>query len=493
MKVVEYKDGNRERQILTAMILHPTVLGRISSKWQQGLFASTWANLVGQWCHDYFQKYGENPNRHIVGLFQSWAEKSEDKDTIRLVEHFLESLSDEWESNPQDIKVDYITDQAGEHFNKVKTGRILSAAQGDWDNGDVDKAIARLADFRRVEMGVGSAIDFFQDPERISSLFTHDDNSETVIHYPGAIGELFGNILELDGFVGIRAPDKVGKSWLLMDMAMRAVFSRKKTAYFQVGDMTEKQILKRFCTRSALCPIRSTEYPAKWPCFVKWPISIEHVPPIKGERGEIRQPARVEYEEKKFKRPLDYKTVEGAFDFIMTNRIKSRKPYLRISCHPNKSITVAQIRDKLKAWEIDGFFPQCCLIDYADVLAAPEGKRSWESRDLVNENWNQMRALSQELHCLVVTATQSDTEAYRKEIQDKANFSEDKRQNSHVTAMIVLNQTAGEKDAGQFRLQVVFKREEDFSPRRCVHVASCLALAHPTVRSCWEPFKNKAK
>lgn len=490
MRVTEYKSGPSERQILTAMILHPIVLGRIASKWEHGCFASTWSNEIAKWCIDYHNKYGEAPGKSIVGLFQSWADKNQDrKDDIRLIESLLETLSDEWGTGAKDIKVDYITDQAGEHFNKNKFSRVMSAAQGEFDNGNVDAAIAKLTEFRKIEMGIGAAIDWAQDTERIISTLGQEE-SNRLISYPGAIGELFGNILEVDGFVGVRAADKVGKSQVLLDMGMRAMFQRHKVAYFQVGDMSERQVLRRIYTRAALHPIRSTQYPPKWPCEVMWPVSIEHVPPIKGDRGEIRQPAKIEYEPKKFKRPLDYKDVVKACENIMYHRTKSLQSYFRLSCHPNMTMTVAGIRDTIKRWELDGYSPAVCIIDYADLLAPPKGK-NLERRDQVNENWNQLRALSQELHCLVVTATQSDTEAYRKEIQDKANFSEDKRQNSHVTAMIVLNQTAAEKDNGQFRLQVVFKREEDFSPRRCVHVASCLALAHPTVRSCWEPMKGK--
>lgn len=494
MKVVEYKSGSTERQILTAMILNSVVLGRISSQWQRGMFASSWSNEIAEWCNDYYQKYGEAPAKAMVGLFQNWADRNQErKDDIRLIESLLESLSDEWETGAKDIRIDYITDVAGMHFNKNRVGRTISAAQGELDNGDLDAAVAKITNFKRLEMGPGAAIDLVQNEQEISTTFFQQE-STAVINYPGAIGELFSNIFELDGFVAIRAPDKSGKSFVLLDLAIRAALQRQRVAYFQVGDMSQRQVLKRFYTRIAGIPIRSPDWPPKWPAVIKWPVSIEHVPSMLGTNGKNqRQPARIEYEEKRFKKPLDYHSAVKACEKFMYERIKSKRSFLRLSCHANSTMTVAKIKDTLARWEIEGYEASIVIIDYADILAPPEDRKHWDRRDLINENWNQMRALSQEKHVCLVTATQSDTETYRKEIQDRSNFSEDKRQNAHVSAMVAINQTDAEKEAGQYRLQVPFRREEDFSPRRCVHVASCLALAHPTVRSCWEPIKNRTK
>src|SRR5262245_59205678 len=98
MKVTKAK-GNKERQILIGVITHDTVCGRLAGKWdkKEGLFDSPWANLVSSWCFRYYKKYQKAPRKSVEGLFHSWAgDDGKDKDTVRLLEKFLTSLSGEY-------------------------------------------------------------------------------------------------------------------------------------------------------------------------------------------------------------------------------------------------------------------------------------------------------------------------------------------------------------------------------------------------------------
>ena len=97
----------------------------------------------------------------------------------------------------------------------------------------------------------------------------------------------------------------------------------------------------------------------------------------------------------------------------------------------------------IKSWERDGWLPDVIVIDYADLLAA-ESSRT-EGRDTINGTWKALRALSQELHGLVVTATQSDANSATTGLLTRANFSEDKRKFAHITGMNGLNQNNEEK------------------------------------------------
>jgi hypothetical protein len=121
------------------------------------------------------------------------------------------------------------------------------------------------------------------------------------------------------------------------------------------------------------------------------------------------------------------------------------------------------------------------VIDYADILANPPGFN--ESRDATNATWKHLRRLSQERHCLVVTATQADAASYRAETIDASNFSEDKRKLSHVTGMVGINSTPEEKENSMQRLNWVVLRESEFNVTRCVHVASCIDIGNPAVKS----------
>ena len=76
---IDKKNNNQERRILIGMIVDSVVLGRISSKYQQQMFKSKWANIISKWCLKYYQKYKKAPMKHIESLFENWSTQTKDK------------------------------------------------------------------------------------------------------------------------------------------------------------------------------------------------------------------------------------------------------------------------------------------------------------------------------------------------------------------------------------------------------------------------------
>ena len=230
--------------------------------------------------------------------------------------------------------------------------------------------------------------------------------------------------------------------------------------------MSLKQITRRFATRIAQWPRKART--------VKYPTSL------------IRDPeesaAEVEHELREFKTPLTTQQVVEASERLQKKRIKSTTSYLRVSAHPS-DLTIQEIKDVLLGWSRDGWVPDVIVIDYADLLESEKG--GWDRRDQIGDTWRRLRGLSQQYHCLVLTATQSDAAAYKSYILDRSNFSEARMKNDHVTGMIGLCQTMEEKEMGLMRLNWVVLREDEFVETRCVHVATCLSLANMCVKSCW--------
>ena len=61
---IDRRSGTDERRIITAMITDSAVLGAISAKWRaDGLFHSTWGNLVGRGAGKYYFTYKKTPHR----------------------------------------------------------------------------------------------------------------------------------------------------------------------------------------------------------------------------------------------------------------------------------------------------------------------------------------------------------------------------------------------------------------------------------------------
>ncbi len=459
---IEKRDSSKERLILTGMIVDVTVLGRISSKWQRGMFKSKWANIIAKWCVSFYRKYEDVPMNQIENIFESWAAETKDKEAVPLVEKFLDSLSEEYEGLQEESNSDYIIDMAGVYFNRVQVEQLAETIQGDVDRGKVTEAVGHVTTFNQIEMGVGEGIDILQNTEAIKEAFK--EKGEPLIQYSGALGEFFKGALERDAFIAFMGPDKVGKSFWLIDIAYRAMLQRRRVAFFEVGDMSQNQVMRRLMTRISCRPIP--------PGVILYPIKIKR-------GGDYN--VHVRTKDKIFKDWLSWRDAKRACKKLMRSKIKSKESYFRLSCHPNSTLSVRGIQDAIQNWVREGWVPDVIVIDYADILNMDHP--GLEGRDRTNETWKRLRSLSQIFHCLVVTGSQTDTSAYKADIITRSNFSEDKRKLAHVTGMIGINVKEEEKEIGVARLNWVVLREGAFSVNKCVFVAGCLALANPAVRS----------
>lgn len=468
---VQKAEGSRERKILIAMIVDRVVLGRIVSRWDEpGLFSSPWANVIGKWCVDYYNQYDKAPGKAIESLFTEWTEQEGDQDTVRLVEKFLTGISDEYVKSKKDHNSEYTIDLAIKYFNHVRMTRILETASGHLDRKQIDKAFATLEKASRINMGEDGWLDLLSDPIVIESSI--EAKSEPLIVYPGAVGEFIGDAFERDGFISFEGPEKSGKTWCLLDVAWMGMKQGRNVAFFEIGDLSEHQLIRRFATRAArhplTLPIRGRKI--MYPTFIK--------------RSEGEDVAEVDQEEKVFDKPLTVIKAQKSMKRILERGATKGhgKQLLRLSTHPNNSIGIAGIKSMIEYEVRRGWVPDVIVIDYADLLAPPPGYFK-DSRDVVNHNWKALRALSQQFHCLVVTATQTNADSYDVETISKSNFSEDKRKRAHVTGTIGINQNDKEKPFGVMRWNWVVRRESSFSESECVYIAGCLDLASPVVCS----------
>lgn len=461
---VEKRDGSVERRIVTAMIVDPVVVGRLSEKWGKGLFRNKWSNLVGGWCVKYFDKYNKAPGSQIESLFESWAASGKDDTTADLVGKFLKGLSDEYESLAEQSNSDFMIDLAAKHFNEVQLAKVKDELEADIEAGEHDKAWKRINEMNKLEIGQGAGVDVFSDSKAIQEAF--ESESEPIVVYPGDLGKFLGSTFEREGFVSFMAPEKRGKTWTLMDVGFRGALQRRKVAFFEIGDMSQNQFLRRLGQRAARAPKKAGK--------VLYPRAISYDPD--------ESCAVVDFDEKQFDKDLDWRASQKELEKTLNKRIKMKESPFKLSCHPNDSLTVGGIKAILRQWErSQGWVPDLVVIDYADLIASTHATA--DTRDEINYNWKQMRSISQEWHCCVVTATQSDAASYSAHTLGRSHFTNDKRKFAHVTAMIGLNQSAEEKEMGVTRWNYIVLRENEFSEGKCVHVAGCLAIGNPAIKS----------
>jgi hypothetical protein len=444
------------------MIVDRTVLGRISAKYDKRMFRSPWANRVAFWCVGYWNKYQKAPGPHIQSVFDSWASETTNKEAVELIGLFLDSLSKQHKRLRRESNSEYVIDLAAKYFNKVRLERLVEAVEADVSTGDIDKAVRRTASHHKLEMGVGAGIDVFANKEVIQTAF--EEEHESIIKYKDGLGKFFGGSLERDALIAFMGPDKRGKSYWLLDMAFKAVVQRRKVAFFECGDLSQNQIMRRFMCRVAKHPI------SRRSLNVRYPTEIDV-----DEDGNVT----VLHDIKKFKDKLGWREAYAACQRLTEKRrIKS---LIRLSCHFNDTLKVEDIRGILDDWDRDGWTPDIIVIDYADILDMEHP--GLEGRDRIDHTWKQLRRISQERHCLVLTATQSDSAAYDAKRISRKHFSNDKRKNAHVTGMIGLNQTPDEKTEGYMRLNWVVLRESFYNEKQYCYVATCFELANMAVRS----------
>ena len=465
---IERRTGADERQILTGMILHPGVLGPIAAHWPRpgGACASDWANRVGGWCVRHWDRYGEPPGRSIETAFGQWAENGADRATAELVERFLSTLSDEYEAGGREVNPEYTLDVASRYFERVRLERLAAQIQEDLAAGMApDEIKARAEALPQTALGASVGIDPFFDEAAIDAAYA--ESQDTLIAWPTMLEGFFGSAFTRDSFIAFMGPEKRGKSWWLMEVAWHALLSRRRVAVFEVGDMSQNQVLRRLMVRAAKRPMG--------PGKVLVPRSISR------ESGD--QLATVVHATKEFEGHLHAEAAKAALREVMRRKVRSKESYFKLVTRPNNTVNVGIIRNTLDGWARMGWVADVVVIDYADIMAPPPGTQ--DPRERINETWKGLRALSQEFHCCLVTATQTDADSYNAGLINRRHFSEDKRKYGHVTGMIGINVTDAEKDLGLTRLNWVQRREDEFSVRRCIHVAGCLGLSSPAIKACY--------
>jgi len=456
MKSKRY-DGSEMRRILVGMVTDQTVCSRIASRWNDGgLFDTPWANLVGGWCVEHVRKYDNPPNGQLQSLFDAWSETTRaPEETVEGVEKFLTHLSREHDQSEKHNS-DHLLDRADRYFNKVKIQKLKAGIEDELDAGQVERAYDLVVSHSRVELGQGSLVKPAEDYEAWRDAFS-TERSRPLFSYPGALDRFLGSAMVRDSLIAFMAPDKTGKSMVLLDAAFRVVKNRLKVAFFDVGDMTEADILMRLGQRTVRKP--------EMPCSVNFPMSID-------------REGNVETEVRRFEKRLGPAECFKAF-----KKVCRGNDVLRVSCHPNSSIDVMGILSILRDWAREDWVADVVVIDYADILAPPAGVR--DTLDQIDLTWRQLRRMSQEMHALVLTATQASALAYSSKVKGlgKQHFSGRKTKLAHVNGMIGLISNPEDAKKGITRVNWIVRRRGRFNENSIMPVAGCLDLATPFIRT----------
>lgn len=499
-----------ERRILIGLITNTTYLKQVRPLITPQLIASSTARMLVNWTLKYYDKYKQAPESHIEDIFYKRLKEGLPKDVAEEIEQdILPELSEEYEQD-SNVDTEYLVEETVAYLKRQHLLNLSEQIEATIENGigDLDKRIQdaeQLArTFKTVERDKDETLDLSkpESNERIRKAF--EKLADPIVEFPKQLGQFWNHVFVPGGFIAFLAPEKRGKTYLLLEIAMRALRQGRKVAMFQAGDMNEGDQLKRIamyltkkntlekyckdhfeatrdCIRNQFNKCQKKERECDFGLWTEKEKEDYHKFKMqdfisKYTDNEDYRPCYNCEEYDRFKLGTNWiKPVEGCEPLTVDEAEKAiikffqeNKRQFKIDTHPSNTLSFNKAEAQLDKWEgEDGFVPDIILFDYIDIMLAPDTRK--QVRDQENDKWKQARKLSQKerqgILPLVIIPTQSDADSYKKDRLRLENFSEDKRKYAHTTAFYGLNQDRRgiEKSFGLLVINELLLREGDFS------------------------------
>jgi len=510
-----------ERQIVIGLIVSTEFLQQVREIFNVQYLESEMARRLAGWCLDYFDEFNEAPKQHIQDIYYEKLNAGLSEEIANEIEEdILPDLNEEYIQN-NDLNVRYLLKQTKLFLGQQHLTQHNKKIDALLDDGKVHEAEQLASDFKPLKTISGTTLDLNHKSslQHVKKAFT--ESRESLIYYPRQLGKFWNNELIRRAFVVLMASEKRGKSYRLIEMALRAVKQGLKVAFFQAGDMTDYEQLRRIginltgksnkpehcgkmlqpvrdCIMNQLdtCNSRVREcdfgvFDDKSEEFIRDEVTIDHIREALKDYPDYKPCWNCpKYWENKWgavwmkeidvgNDPVDVNEVLKAYDkfFIKHNR------NFRLETYPNGSLTLGIMNSKLDQWEKEGWYADVIALDYMDLLVY-DGPRA-EFRHQVDYIWKGCRGISQKRNALFISGTQSDAKSYDKKRLSLSNFSEDKRKYGHVTAMYGLNQDpqGREKKLGLMIINKLALREDEFEITDEVTVLQNLHRGRPFLGS----------
>lgn len=501
-------DLSVEKFMLSAMIMSDDFLRDMGELYDPKLIESPYVRTVAGWCMEYWQNYTRAPGQDIETIYATWVRSGDIEESQQtLIGNFLEGLAEEYD-NADKINVAFILDKVKERFKKRALTNLAEDVKSSLSIGKVEEAEMLVANFRRVDLAKASYVNPYTDADVIRDAF--EKQIKPLFEFDGAVGTMLNDHLVREGFLAFLGKEKSGKTFSLIEMMEASAKARNNTAFFSCGDMSLTQMTTRVHIKLSR---RSTKHKYCGEIYVPFcDCKLNQEDKCRRPDGP-RTHSAVKMPEVEENHKLGPKEIMDAnpdytpcvrcrhkqdSEFVgatwwlkrpavptLTWReglLKGRKFFstlrgqgsgLRMCAHPNSTVSPGMIKDQCLKWQAkDGYLPDVIILDYADIMIPDEKK--YDPRDKHNLIWMGLRRLSQELHCLVITATQANRAGFHVNVLTDDHVSEDKRKLAHATGIIGLNRTDDEKRCGRQRWNWVVLREDEFITEDTITVLQCL-------------------
>lgn len=460
LKVTRAERGESvERRVLWALLTERRVLAAVAPHYRPAMFGGREMSLLAGLAVEFFRRAGRPPGRDILAQFDAWATgPAADPEQAGLVGRLLQDLFDRYEG-AAGLSPDVLADEARELYARNVALEWAGRVQAEFEAGNPARGLELFRERPALELAGPAAAGLFGPDANWDAMA--EARVGPLIRFPeeSALQNFFADVLRPSGFVSFLGKEKVGKSWWLQWLAWEAMEQGLNVLYLEAGDSTEGEVRERLAARLVGRPLAAGRY------FLPAALDVNKRAFTVTAR-EVRHAADVTDDEVRIAGRRRHRAWGG--------------DRMHLACVPSGTMSAsgveALIQDLADRLE---WHPQVVVIDYADLLA-PENPRA-EKRDQIDDTWRALRTLSQRRHALVVTATQARRDAYVDWVLTREHVAEDKRKLAHVTAMLGINQTDGEKNRGVYRLNVVAGRRLKFGEETCLWCAGNLGYSHPAM------------
>lgn len=490
-------DNKKEKKILMGIITSDKICRELLPILRNRRFNLPYFTTIVKWVDDYFSIYEKAPNSLIEDLFES-SKKTLNDEEIRLIDVFLETLSQEYQYEPE-TNEDYLIQTSMEYIDEISIVQLSNKLQELAKLGKIQDAKNALTNFKgvmRQTSGWANPFDSFE----INNAMEYED--DILFRFNGQLGELIGDFLR-GHFIAILAPIKRNKTWFLIELAILALTYNLKVVFVSL-EMDKKRMLRRIYKRIISASESGFSY-VKYPCFDcednqsgfcsmkertnkhKLINSMGGIPEFSPDHPYkpctyCRDNKLTTY------KPTTWYTSEVRPVFetdLIRNKLRSfsktfGKNNFRFKSYPRFSIGTEQFeRDLNILRETENFNPDVIITDYIDIFQKSKG----EFRHTVDELWMTHARWASEYKCLVATVTQSNKESWEKKTVKASDTSENYRNPAHVDKYISLSQTPEEKQKGISRITLIASRDGNFDENKSVSVLQCIDAGQPLIDS----------
>lgn len=486
-----------ESKILAGLIQSDAFIKTMHKDTHTRFFSTKVGKEITTFCLDYFKKFDEAPKAQIDDLLDKMVKQDRPSEELKDVISIIDRLA-----NKTDVNEKYLTDTAYSFFRSRDalelSERIKEAAVSE----DETTLASLVNSYKLVDKPETVGVSPFDEDIFLKAMA---ESNEPVFKCKGQYGEFINPELYRGAYVTFIAPTKGGKSWYLMDLAIKALEAGVKVAYLQAGDMTEGQFINRFFTsilknnyRDRYCashwsPVPDCVYNQNDTCTDK---------DRDGKVGLFTGEATKEVEQKSKKEILEamkqttgYKPCKSCMNCprkkhkfngscyyikkgqgkpysaediakVTREEYKDVKDNFKLASYPTDRLSPAQIETLMDGWaKYDDFVPDIILIDYLDILTVENKLR--DNRETVkNMAAKGLRTVAIKYNVCLVTATQSDTAGFDQKTLNMKNFRDESKILTHFTCLIGINQTPEEKEKGMVRLNKIMSRDEEASSQQ---------------------------